>query len=97
MDCGEHLDHGFQGSLSSFYLSGLRCVYRITHYLCHNSSSITILLIYVNDILLIENDSVFINQLLEDMHKQFDMRSLGNLWHFLGIEFILSRSNMFLS
>lgn len=54
----------------------------------HTHNSVTILLLYVDDILITGSDTTFISQLLQSLHSQFDMRNLGELKHFLGIEFI---------
>lgn len=63
----------------------------------HASNSITILLVYVHDILLTNNDVKFINELLSMLNKHFDMRSLDLLKHFLGIEFHHHSNGMFFS
>lgn len=48
-------------------------------FLRHTNASISILLVYVDDILLIGNDSSFIFALLHDLNSQFAMRLFGPL------------------
>ncbi|XP_028105833.1 uncharacterized protein LOC114304884 [Camellia sinensis] len=48
------------------------------------SSSITYILIYVNDILLIGIDEGYIQSLLSHMHHAFSMKELGDISYFLG-------------
>lgn len=57
-------------------------------FVCHESHSVTILLVYVDDILPTGNDSTIIKTLLTALHNQFAMRHLGELKHFLGIDSI---------
>lgn len=61
------------------------------------SQSITILLIYVDDILVTGNDSVCITFLLDKLHAQFAMRLLWDLNQFLGIQFVKTSSSILLS
>ncbi|XP_028081589.1 uncharacterized protein LOC114283003 [Camellia sinensis] len=61
------------------------------------SHSITILLIYVDDILLIGSDSSYISSLITHMHSTFSMKELGLLNYFLGIAVTSSSSGYFLS
>lgn len=63
----------------------------------HDRDSITILLVYVDDILLTGSNSGYITQLLTVLHQHFAMRHLGELNHFLGIEFIPTASSIILS
>lgn len=49
------------------------------------SSVITILLVYVDDIILTGNSSAHIQQLISHMHSTFSMKELGSLSYFLGI------------
>lgn len=52
----------------------------------HCARSITILLVYVDDILVTGNDQKFISDLLQLLSSCFDMRHLGLMKHFLGLE-----------
>lgn len=62
-----------------------------------NGSSITIILIYVDDILLIGNDKQEINCLKSYFLWHFHMKDLGDLKYFLGIEFSCSSRGIFMS
>lgn len=53
----------------------------------HVSNTLAIIIIYIDDILIISNNFVYIDSLLTVLHNQFAMRNLGQLNHFLGIEF----------
>lgn len=48
-------------------------------------TSLTILLVYVDDILLTGSDPALITQLLTQMHHFFSMKELGSVPYFLGI------------
>ncbi|XP_028095256.1 uncharacterized protein LOC114295243 [Camellia sinensis] len=61
---------------------------------CH---FITILLMYVDDILVTGNDSYYIFTLITQMHSTFFMKELGLLKYFLGISVTSSFSSYFLS
>lgn len=63
----------------------------------HDNQSITILLVYVDDILLTGSNNDYISQLLSIFNKYFAMRHLGELKHFLDIEFIPTSTRLILS
>lgn len=63
----------------------------------HLAHTITILLLYVDDILITGNDVGYTNDLLQTLHFEFDMRHLGELKHFLGIEVTRYSTGMRLS
>lgn len=63
----------------------------------HTKLSITILLVYVDDILLTGNDSTFISTLLHDLNAQFAMRLLGPIKQFLGIDITYHSTGVSLS
>jgi len=73
------------------------CITDNSLFVKHASNSITILLVYVNDILLTGNDVKVIDELLSTLNKHFDMRNLGLLQDFLSIEFHHHSNGMFLS
>ena len=52
----------------------------------HNNSSFTVLLIYVDDILLTENDLTEIQRVKYCLLQQFRIKDLGDLKYFLGID-----------
>lgn len=62
-----------------------------------SNKSIIILLIYIDDILITGSDSAAIQSLLKALYIQFDMRHLGNLKHFLGIDFTRTFTGMYIS
>ncbi|CAL1410196.1 unnamed protein product [Linum trigynum] len=54
-------------------------------------------LIYVDDVILAGDDSVFIQQVKDTLHRQFGIKNLGPLKYFLGIEVARSRAGIALS
>lgn len=62
-----------------------------------SGSSITVALIYVDDILLTGNDLHAITSLKESLLKKFLIKDLGDLKYFLGIEFARSQKGIFMS
>uniref|UniRef100_A0A2N9IL56 Integrase catalytic domain-containing protein n=1 Tax=Fagus sylvatica TaxID=28930 RepID=A0A2N9IL56_FAGSY len=56
-----------------------------------------ILLVYVDDIILIGDDAPGISQVKQDLGKVFDVKDLGSLRYFLGIEVARSRNGISLS
>ncbi|XP_028120252.1 uncharacterized protein LOC114317690 [Camellia sinensis] len=78
--------HGFTNSLSDTSL-----------FIRKTSTSLIILLVDVNDILLTSNDSTLIAQLLQQMHKVFSKKELGSLSYFLGISVHSHKHGYFLS
>ena len=62
-----------------------------------NNSSFTALLIYVNDILLTENDLTEIQRVKYCLLQQFCIKDLGDLKYFLGIEFPRSKARIYMS
>ena len=63
----------------------------------HSPTSITIVLIYVDDILVTGSDSSFIFSLITHMHSAFSMKELGNINYFLGISVQQTDEGYFLS
>lgn len=61
------------------------------------TTSITILLIYVDDILLTGSDPSLIQALLAQMHAAFSMKELGDVSYFLGISVQALSTGYFLS
>ena len=58
---------------------------------------ITALLIYVDDMIIIGNDEKEIASLREHLATEFEMKNLGGLKYFLGIEVARSSQGIFLS
>lgn len=87
---------------STFSSFLLHCGFKPSHCdpsLCihHTSISLTILLIYVDDILLTDNNPSFLSFLVSKMHSKFSMKELGLLNYFLGISVHTSSFGYFLS
>ncbi|XP_028075976.1 uncharacterized protein LOC114278168 [Camellia sinensis] len=80
------LNQGFQANRCDFSL-----------FVKKTSHSITILLIYVDDILVTRNDSSYISTLITQMHSTFSMKELGLINYFLGISVTSSSSGYCLS
>ncbi|KAI9200939.1 hypothetical protein LWI28_015453 [Acer negundo] len=59
--------------------------------------SFTAILIYVDDILITENDSVSIASTKKFLHSHFHLKDLGNLKYFLWIEISNSKTRIFIS
>ena len=55
-------------------------------FLHHASTGITILLVYVDDIIITGTDADMIHQLQASLHESFHMKDLGPLNYFLGLE-----------
>ena len=62
-----------------------------------SSSSIILLEVYVDDIVIIESDSKGISSLKSFLQSQFHTKDLGMLRYFLGIEVMQSKHEIFLS
>ena len=57
-----------------------------TMYYRHKNEKITILIVYVDDIILTGDDKEGMERLKQKLALEFDMRDLGNLRYFLGME-----------
>ena len=64
---------GFQGSKSDTLV-----------FFSNKGSSIIILLIYVDDIIITGSHSVLVNSLINQLHNQFALKDLGSLSYFFG-------------
>ncbi|GJS79440.1 ribonuclease H-like domain-containing protein [Tanacetum coccineum] len=60
-------------------------------------SQVAYLLIYVDDIILTASSSVLLRQIIDSLHKEFDMTDLGALNYFLGISVVRHSTGLFLS
>ncbi|GJY85916.1 ribonuclease H-like domain-containing protein [Tanacetum coccineum] len=60
-------------------------------------SQVAYLLIYVDDIILIASSSVLLRQIIDSLHKEFDMTDLGALNYFLGISTVRHSTGLVLS
>ncbi|XP_025648306.1 uncharacterized mitochondrial protein AtMg00810-like [Arachis hypogaea] len=52
----------------------------------HNSSNVTYLLVYVDDIIVTGNNSQEIETLISQLHEKFSLKDLGRFNYFLGLE-----------
>ncbi|GJW75171.1 ribonuclease H-like domain-containing protein [Tanacetum coccineum] len=60
-------------------------------------SQVAYLLIYVDDIILTASSLVLLQQIIDSLHKEFDMTDLGALNYFLGISAVRHPTGLFLS
>ena len=63
----------------------------------NSSLGIILLVVYVDDIVITESDSIGISSLKSFLHDQFHTRDLGMLSYFLGVEVMRSKHGIFLS
>ncbi|XP_019059139.1 PREDICTED: uncharacterized protein LOC109117059 isoform X2 [Tarenaya hassleriana] len=63
----------------------------------HSGSGIIVLLVYVDDIIITGSDSSGINDTKSYLHQVFDIKDLGSLKYFLGIEVCRVFDDLFLS
>lgn len=77
---------GFHNSLSDTSL-----------FIKSDGSDITYVLIYVDDIIVTGNNTVFVSSLLTQLQSKFALKDLGDLHYFLGIEVFRDSSGMFLT
>jgi Reverse transcriptase (RNA-dependent DNA polymerase) len=85
--------------LSSFLIS---CNFKISNsnhslFIKTNNSHITIVLVYVDDIIVTKNNKDNIELIKGKLKNKFDIKNLGFLKYFLGIEIAHSHGNLFLS
>ena len=57
-----------------------------TLFLKHRQSKVTTLIVYVDDMIITGNDAEDISRLQEQLSTEFEMKNLGKLKYFLGIE-----------
>jgi hypothetical protein len=63
----------------------------------HSNSQITILAVYVDDIIITGDDKVEISRLKDSLRKEFEVKDLDQLKYFLGIEIARSPKGIVLS
>ena len=68
-----------------------------TLFLKHRHGKVTALIIYVDDMIITGNDEEEISKLQNQLAAEFEMKSLGNLKYFLGIEVARSAQGIVLS
>ncbi|CAL2249092.1 unnamed protein product [Prunus armeniaca] len=67
-----------------------------TLFLKCDEGKLTTLIVYVNDIIVIGNDTKKKLKLQKYLSQEFEMKDLGDLKHFLGIEVAMSKTSIFL-
>ncbi|GJY47311.1 ribonuclease H-like domain-containing protein [Tanacetum coccineum] len=70
------------------------------HHVCIaeiSGSRVAYLFIYVDDIILTASSSILLQQIIDSLHKEFDMTDLGELNYFLGISAVRHSTGLFLS
>ena len=68
-----------------------------TLFLKKQNGKVTALIIYVDDMIITGNDNEEIIELQRHLTKEFEMKNLGGLKYFLGIEAARSKYEIFLS
>ncbi|GJR72564.1 ribonuclease H-like domain-containing protein [Tanacetum coccineum] len=63
----------------------------------NHGSQVAYLLLYVDDIILTDFSTSFLQQLIDSLHREFDMTDLGALNYFLGIFVVRHSTGLFLS
>ena len=61
------------------------------------SNGITLILLYVDDMIITRDDSIGVRSLQHFLSQHFEMKDLGILNYFLGLEFTLSSDGYYLS
>nr|GEV64003.1 putative reverse transcriptase, RNA-dependent DNA polymerase [Tanacetum cinerariifolium] len=67
-----------------------------TLFLKHKGNFVTCLIIYVDDMIIIGNDEEEIKKLKGELFTEFEMKDLGRLKYFLGIEVLRSQAGIFI-
>ena len=67
-----------------------------TLFLKRQDDHITCLIIYVDDMIITENDKEETQTLKEQLSRELEMKDLGQLKYFLGIEILRSKGGIFI-
>ena len=80
--------HAWYAQMDSFILSTefSRCHFENNFYAKRVNGHLSILVIYVDDLILTSNDPKLINHVNSILKKKFDMTNLGYLHYFLGLQ-----------
>lgn len=85
-------------ALFSSYLLTLGFVSSTTHtslFILFKGTDLTLVLIYVDDIIVIGSNSAFIQSLIQSLSVKFAMKDLGTLHYFLGLEVSTTANGLF--
>jgi Reverse transcriptase (RNA-dependent DNA polymerase) len=87
------------GKISNFLIS---CNFKIgsadsSLFINNNFNDITIVLVYVDDLIITGDNQVEIDDIKQDLKQKFDIKDLGKLKYFLGIEIAHSQKGLFIS
>jgi Reverse transcriptase (RNA-dependent DNA polymerase) len=63
----------------------------------NDKKNITIILVYVDDLIITENSEKEIRLIKAQLRENFDIKDLGYLKYFLGIQVAFSRNDLFIS
>ncbi|GKF06016.1 ribonuclease H-like domain-containing protein [Tanacetum coccineum] len=85
----------FEGYATRVGFSYSRCDSSL--FIFTQGSHVAYLLIYVDDIILTASSTVLLQQLIDSLHKEFDMTYLGALNYFLRISAVRHPTSLFLS
>lgn len=66
-------------------------------FICHSSIGTLVLLLYVDDIILTGSNSSFLTHFIQTLSMEFEMKDLGPLHYFLGIQVTPASNGLFLS
>ncbi|KAM1286779.1 hypothetical protein ACFX2J_000788 [Malus domestica] len=66
-------------------------------FVLHSHHNIVILLLYVDDVILIGSSSQLISQVIKELTTEFEMKDLGNLHYFLGLQISHTDEGLFVS
>ena len=61
------------------------------------NGNVSIIVLYVDDLIFIENDNLLIGEFKEPMKNEFEITDLGLLKYFLGIELKQMHDDIFIS
>ncbi|CAA0817787.1 cysteine-rich RLK (RECEPTOR-like protein kinase) 8, partial [Striga hermonthica] len=66
-------------------------------YYRHSNGNCTLVLVYVDDMVITGSNTSEITKLIDQLGKEFSLKDLGGLNYFLGIEILKTRSGLFLN